>query len=146
MPDQFQQTDRLAYLIAKLHRFVHNGLESCLQEHGVSVEQWRVLETLSRREGYPMGELANAVLMNHPTLTKMIDGMVSRGLVHRAPDPSDQRRVLVYGTERGIVATQKLRSIVQEYERGLNELLNSAAMRNVESILDRAGAALAEQS
>ena len=92
-----------------------------------------------------MGELANAVLMNHPALTKMIDRMVSSGLVHRAPDPADQRRVLVYGTERGIVAMQKLRSIVAEYEGGLNRLLDPAAMRDVGAILDRATNALAEQ-
>ncbi|MCC0038823.1 MAG: MarR family transcriptional regulator [Brucellaceae bacterium] len=144
MPEQ-AQTDRLAYLIAKLHRFVNNGLESRLQEQGFTVEQWRVLETLSHRDGCPMGELANAVLMNHPALTKMIDRMVSSGLVHRAPDPADQRRVLVYGTERGIVAMQKLRSIVAEYEGGLNRLLDPAAMRDVGAILDRATNALAEQ-
>ena len=144
MPEQ-AQTDRLAYLIAKLHRFVNNGLESRLQEQGFSVEQWRVLETLSHRDGCPMGELANAVLMNHPALTKMIDRMVSSGLVHRAPDPADQRRVLVYGTERGIVAMQKLRSVVAEYEGGLNRLLDPAAMRDVGAILDRATNALAEQ-
>ena len=144
MPEQ-AQTDRLAYLIAKLHRFVNNGLESRLQEQGFTVEQWRVLETLSHRDGCPMGELANAVLMNHPALTKMIDRMVSSGLVHRAPDPADQRRVLVYGTERGIVAMQKLRSIVAEYEGGLNRLLDPAAMRDVRAILDRATNALAEQ-
>ncbi|MCO5058743.1 MAG: MarR family transcriptional regulator [Rhizobiaceae bacterium] len=144
MPEQ-AQTDRLAYLIAKLHRFVNNGLESRLQEQGFSVEQWRVLETLSHRDGCPMGELANAVLMNHPALTKMIDRMVSSGLVHRAPDPADQRRVLVYGTERGIVAMQKLRSIVAEYEGGLSRLLDPAAMRDVGAILDRATNALAEQ-
>ena len=144
MPEQ-AQTDRLAYLIAKLHRFVNNGLESRLQAQGFTVEQWRVLETLSHRDGCPMGELANAVLMNHPALTKMIDRMVSSGLVHRAPDPADQRRVLVYGTERGIVAMQKLRSIVAEYEGGLNRLLDPAAMRDVGAILDRATNALAEQ-
>ena len=144
MPEQ-AQTDRLAYLIAKLHRFVNNGLESRLQEQGFTVEQWRVLETLLHRDGCPMGELANAVLMNHPALTKMIDRMVSSGLVHRAPDPADQRRVLVYGTERGIVAMQKLRSIVAEYEGGLNRLLDPAAMRDVGAILDRATNALAEQ-
>ena len=144
MPEQ-AQTDRLAYLIAKLHRFVNNGLESRLQEQGFSVEQWRVLETLSHRDGCPMGELANAVLMNHPALTKMIDRMVSSGLVHRAPDPADQRRVLVYGTERGIVAMQKLRSVVAEYEGGLSRLLDPAAMRDVGAILDHATNALAEQ-
>ena len=76
MPDQ-QPTDRLTYLIAKLHRFTHGELEGRLQEHGASVEQWRVLEHLTRHDGCSMGELANNVLMNHPALTKMTDRMVS---------------------------------------------------------------------
>ena len=40
---------------------------------------------------------------------------------------------------------QKLRSIVAEYEGGLNRLLDPAAMRDVGAILDRATNALAEQ-
>lgn len=144
MPDR-SQTDRLTYLIAKLHRFAHNELESRLQEHGASVEHWRILETLVGRGGYSMGELANAVLMNHPALTKMIDRMVSGGLVHRAPDPADQRRVRVYATDRGTVLTGKLRPIVQAHEKALNRILGTTATRAIETILNDASEALTEQ-
>lgn len=145
MPKQLP-TDRLTYLIAKLHRFVHGELESRLQEHGASVEQWRVLEQLGGRDGYSMGELANAVLMNHPALTKMIDRMVSNGLVHRAPDPADQRRVLVYATDRGAVLAERLRPIVNEHEQQVNRIWGRADAGELETLLNNASKALTEQA
>ena len=42
-----------------------------------------------------MGELAEAVLLNHPTLTKMVDRMVSDALVYRVQDADDRRKVLM---------------------------------------------------
>lgn len=143
MSDQ-HHTDRLTYLIAKLHRFTHSELESRLQEHGASVEQWRVLERLDGHDGCSMGELASDVLMNHPALTKMTDRMVSNGLVHRAPDPSDQRRVLVYATDRGAVLTERLRPIVKAHEKALSDLLGGTATREIEALLKGASAALRE--
>ena len=145
MPDQ-AQTDRLTYLIAKLHRFAHNGLEGRLQEHGASVEHWRVLERLAGRNGHSMGELANAVLMNHPALTKMIDRMVSGGLVHRAPDPADQRRVLVYATDRGIVLAERLRPIVEAHEKDLSRAFGGSGAHGIGSMLQDASDALKEQA
>ena len=82
----------LTYLLARAHRRLHSGLETELQKDELTVEQWRVLEVLSDREGRSMGTLAELVLMNHPALTKMADRMVVNGLIHRAPDPQDQRR------------------------------------------------------
>ena len=40
---------------------------------GVPVEQWRILKLLAEKNGRPMSELTQAALLNHPTLTKMID-------------------------------------------------------------------------
>jgi DNA-binding MarR family transcriptional regulator len=140
------QTDRLTYLVAELHRFAHNGLEARLQEHGSSVEQWRVLETLEGRSGFSMGELANAVLMNHPALTKMIDRMVSNGLVHRAPDPADQRRVLVYGTDRGMALVGRLRPVVRAHEKALDSLLGETVARQIGTILNGVSDALKEHA
>lgn len=145
MADQ-QHTDHLTYLIAKLHRFSHGELESRLHEHGSSVEQWRVLERLAGRDGCSMGELAGDVLMNHPALTKMTDRMVSNGLVHRAPDPADQRRVLVYVTDRGAVLADRLRPIVAAHEEALGQLLGGTTARDIEAQLKGASAALREQA
>jgi hypothetical protein len=48
-----------------------------------------------------MGELAELVLLNHPTLTKMIDRMVSDSLVYRVQDADDRRKVLMFSSDRG---------------------------------------------
>jgi len=127
-------SDYLAYLVAQTHRKLHGDLEKNLQTEGVSVEQWRMLEVLGDRKGLSMGEIADMVLMNHPALTKMTDRMVARGLVHRAPDPQDQRRVLVYMTERGRELVDRVRSLVVEQDAALEEHLGekgSAALRKL---------------
>jgi len=127
-------SDQLAYLVAQTHRKLHGDLERALQSEGISVEQWRMLELLSDRDGRSMGEIAELVLMNHPALTKMTDRMVARGLVHRALDPQDQRRVLVYVTDLGSELFARVRREVEQQNSALEEHLGakgSAALRKL---------------
>ena len=84
----------LANLLAQANRQISSQLEEQFRAEGIPIEQWRVLEVLSAGRGYAMSELAQAVLMNLPTLTKTIDRMVSANLVHRKPDAKDRRKVL----------------------------------------------------
>lgn len=101
-------TEYLAYLLAQADRQVNRQLDARLKASGVPVEQWRILKVLSDKNGSSMGDLANAVLMNHPTLTKIIDRMVSNALVYRRPDAADGRRVLIYLSDRGRALVSEL--------------------------------------
>jgi DNA-binding MarR family transcriptional regulator len=58
--------------------------------------------------------------MNHPALTKLMDRIVSRGWVHRAADPADSRRVLVYITDAGLALAARLRARVAEYHDAID--------------------------
>jgi DNA-binding MarR family transcriptional regulator len=145
VPTKLQQ-DQFTYLIAKVHRFVHNKLEARLQKEGVSVEQWRVLEELGSQSGRSMGELANTVLMNHPALTKMLDRMVSVGLVHRAADPEDQRRVLVYISDRGLVLLERLRPKVRAHEEAIAEILGKSNIGGLTALLENASSMAMENA
>lgn len=109
-------SDHLSYLLAQANREINRQLESRLRKEGVPVEQWRVLTILSDGKGHSMGELADAVLLNHPTLTKMIDRMVSDALVYRVQDPSDRRRVLMHLSDRGKTLAKRLTSLAQRQE------------------------------
>ena len=60
-----------------------------------------MLRHLSDALGHSMGEIAEQLEMNPPTLTKLIDRMVGKSLVQRAADPEDSRRVLVYAPTPG---------------------------------------------
>jgi DNA-binding MarR family transcriptional regulator len=94
-----------------------------------------MLEVLSDRQGRSMGEIAEIVLMNHPALTKMTDKMVARGLVHRAPDPADQRRVVVYITDIGLELAERVKDRVDGQNSVLEENLGPRKTAELRKLL-----------
>jgi DNA-binding MarR family transcriptional regulator len=133
-------TEHLAYLLAQANREINRQLELRLSKEGVPVEQWRILEVLSDGSGHSMGELADAVLLNHPTLTKMIDRMVSDTLVYRVQDPNDRRKVLMFISDRGNALSKKLNSFAVDQEEHILESYGdkstSELKRLLESLID----------
>jgi MarR family transcriptional regulator, organic hydroperoxide resistance regulator len=121
----------LAYLLAQANRQMSARLEPVLAEEGVQIEHWRILEVLSDEQGRSMGELAERVLMNHPALTKTMDRMVSRGLVHRRADPGDSRRVLVYITDNGLELMARLRERVDQHH---DDVTAAVGLRKAEQL------------
>jgi DNA-binding MarR family transcriptional regulator len=107
----------LAYLLSSAERSVNRGLAAVLAAEGVSVEQWRILQALADGRGHSMGDLAEAVLMPHPTLTKAVDRLVEAALVYRGHDPSDRRRVAVYLADRGGDLLARLEGGLAEHHR-----------------------------
>ncbi|WP_328685398.1 MarR family transcriptional regulator [Streptomyces sp. NBC_01261] len=91
----------LAHLLSHAERRLGLRMTAVLAEENCSVEQWRVLSVIADGKGHPMTEIADQVLMPAPSLTKLVDRMVADNLVHRRPDHSDRRRVLLHLTPRG---------------------------------------------
>jgi DNA-binding MarR family transcriptional regulator len=91
----------LSYLLSEAERQLNRQLAAGLSAEGVSVEQWRILRALSDGHGHSMTDLAEAVLMPHPTLTKAVDRRVDDAVVYRRQDTTDRRRVAVYLSDLG---------------------------------------------
>lgn len=128
-------TEQLAYLIASANRQLEEELADRLKPEGVPVERMRILEILSVRDGVPMGELAAAVLVDGPTLTKIIDRMVSESLVFRAPDPRDRRRVLIHLAPRGRLLHERLVGIAADQQKRLLEKLAGSKAEQLKALL-----------
>ncbi len=127
--------ESLAYALTQAHRQFRDQFETAFRAHGADVEQWWVLKALDQGRGRSMGELADAVLMNHPTLTKLIDRMVSSALVYRVPDPTDRRRVLIFRSERGNALCDELTAIAQKLDTALVGRLGRAETRQLKTLL-----------
>lgn len=126
--------DQLAYMIASVNRQLEAELEERLRPGGVPIEQYRILEVLDASEPCAMGEIASQSLIEPPTLTKIIDKMVADGLVYRAPDPNDRRRVLILTAPGGKALFKRLRGVSTAQEQRLTDLLESdraAELRNL---------------
>jgi DNA-binding MarR family transcriptional regulator len=77
------------------------GLALALSEEGATIDQWRVMRPLADGSGHLMGELAETLLIPHPTLTRIMDGLVDASLVYRRQSTTDRRKVAVHLSRRG---------------------------------------------
>lgn len=99
-PDRFVD-DYLLYLLARGSHALSSEFHAKLRKEGVSVPVWRVLSTLSGSPGETVTGLAEACLLQQPTMTKLLDRMVRDGMVKRMPDARDRRVVRIQALPRG---------------------------------------------
>ncbi len=64
-----------------------------LAAHGISEQQWRVIRVLAEQGAMDATELADRANILAPSLTRMLRSMTGRGLVLRAKDGQDARRL-----------------------------------------------------
>lgn len=79
----------------------------------VSLGQLAALGTVSHQGPMSAGELAEHERVQPPSMTKIISALEERGLVTRAPHPTDGRQVVIDATDAGrelILSTRKLRT------------------------------------
>lgn len=109
----------LSYALAAAHRMVSQSLSARLKKHGIQIEAWRVMECLDTDGKITMGELAKRALLNPPALSKLVDRMVSDGLVHRQISVTDQRQINLLLTPLGRMRMLQLREDVEDEDRSL---------------------------
>ena len=81
----------------------------------LSVPQFATLAFLSRNEGACLSDAAEHFGLRLPSMSKMIDGLVARGLVLRRINPADRRRVTLALSERGGDALQVAREATRVF-------------------------------
>ncbi|WP_207539768.1 MarR family winged helix-turn-helix transcriptional regulator [Sabulicella rubraurantiaca] len=134
--------DYLLYLMARASHAISAEFHATLRRAGIQVPVWRVLASLSgSTTGETVTGLAEACLLQQPTMTKLLDRMVRDGLVKRMPDARDRRVVRIAMTPRGEATVRDLLVSAKAHEaellsrfpdigaNRLKELLRSMAAR-----------------
>ena len=135
MPDQ-DISQYLAYLLASAHRRMRIGIGNCIAGEEFTEEHWRILHVLSDEQGRSMGELAELVLLNGPALTKNTDKLVSLGVVQRAADPLDNRKVLLLITDLGLEVVARLGARVDAHHDSIEEALGTRKTQQLKRLLE----------
>lgn len=105
--------ESLAGLRHALRRFLHFSQEAA-RGAGIPPQQHQALLAIKGfpgREEVSIGELAERLHVKHHSAVGLIDRLVQRGLVRRAPAADDRRRVLVSLTARGEALIEKLSAV-----------------------------------
>jgi DNA-binding MarR family transcriptional regulator len=80
-------------------------------EPGLSDTQLAALAALERHSVMTPGELADHEKVQPPSMTRVIAVLEERGLVRRAPHPTDRRQVVLTVTEQGRTVVHQSRRL-----------------------------------
>jgi DNA-binding MarR family transcriptional regulator len=135
-------------LIAYGHR-LDTVREALAAIAGVSPAQYEILMLVSRAEGLPVGEVAARLHRSGAFITIEANKLAERGVLEKAADPADGRRVLLRTARKGQEILQRLAPFQVRINDVLFEQLGARRFRELRALLremvasgDRAAALL----
>jgi homoprotocatechuate degradation regulator HpaR len=79
-----------------------------LAEHDITEQQWRVIRILAERGMIDASEMADRAFILAPSLTRIIRSLEERGIISKAKDDNDGRRVLLQITPAGLAIIEEV--------------------------------------
>ena len=86
---------------------------------GISGVQYEILMRVSRADGLPVGEVAARLHRSGAFITIEANKLVAAGILEKASDPADGRRVLLRCSSKSLQLLEKL----APYQRRINDVL-----------------------
>lgn len=123
--------------LATTSKLVGRAFNRALGEAGGSVPVWLILSSLKGERWRTQQDLARAVGIEGPTLTRHVDALERDGLVTRRRDTGDRRAVRVELTEAGEALHAELLRAVIAFNRRLRRGLAEEDIIRLRELLDR---------
>jgi MarR family transcriptional regulator, transcriptional regulator for hemolysin len=123
--------------LANTSKAVSRAFNDRLAEAGSSVPVWLILSSLKSNERRTQLDLARAVGIEGPTLTRHLDRLEENGIVRRVRDGNDRRAVRVELTAEGERLFQTLRQAVIAFNRELTGGLTEPELERMRKTLAR---------
>jgi MarR family transcriptional regulator for hemolysin len=113
--------NNLLYHLGRLTRHWRQVLDSEFQSSGLTDATWRPLLHLQiLGDGVHQKDLAASIGIEGPSLVRLLDTLVTKGLILRSEDVTDRRAKKLYLTTEGELLVAQIRETVANLE---NEIL-----------------------
>ena len=123
-------TDRFVELVEQVDQRMHYQTPDEWADLELTIPQIRALALL-QQEDQRMGSISNYLGSTLSSATSIIDRLVDKGLVERAPDPEDRRVVICRLTPTGREAVEQFWRIGRLRIVSLAEKLNATELEQV---------------
>lgn len=108
---------------------------------GITVDQWGVLLLLAESDGALSNtQLAERMVKDKPTMTRMVDVLVRKSLVVRRADKQDRRQQQISLTAKGKTTARKAEPIVDRIRKEVGSALTKAQRESLIECLERLNA------
>ena len=101
--DTFELEKSVGFLINRTAVFLKRELQEAFRSRGITVtaEQFAVINRLWEQEGQSQVQLAERTFKDKPNVSRMIEVLEKKGIVHRGQSATDRRAHELYLTDKG---------------------------------------------
>jgi DNA-binding MarR family transcriptional regulator len=109
------QQEEIATEIRDIQRLLSKLLLEVIANQNNITEQQRAVLKIIAKKPMQMNELGRELMVSSPTITSLIDRMEKKGLVKRAEDCKDRRKIEIQLTPEGKKLYEKAREQFREF-------------------------------
>lgn len=108
-------------LIERTAKVMKQAVQRKLKElnAGITVDQWLILDLLSRESGLSQLQIAEKTFKDPPTVTRIVELLSKKKLIRREVDREDKRRFKVYLTSSGQSKIQEILPTIETFRAAL---------------------------
>jgi len=131
--DQLKLENQLCFPFYAASRLITRAYQEDLDALGITYPQYLVMMVLWENEETAVNAIAEKLILNTNTVTSLLKRMETMGLITRTPSKTDQRKVMVGLTEKGIKMREEAAEIpfrllqrlkIEPSEQGLQDFIN----------------------
>lgn len=121
----------------KMMRLTFNRLLLLHPEAEVTVDQWILINILHKYGVLSQQALGEYTFKDAPTVTRMIDLMVEKGLVTRQADVKDRRKFNISLTDTGTKMFKISEKVAHEFRASAYEGIHDSELETLDTILKK---------
>lgn len=100
-PDPLHLDQQFCFAVYSTMHALNRTYKPLLERLGITYPQYIVLLVLWERDGVPVGEIGEKLMLDSSTLTPLLKRMEAAGIIRRTRNPDDERQVLIALTGEG---------------------------------------------
>ncbi|HEX2889698.1 MarR family winged helix-turn-helix transcriptional regulator [Vineibacter terrae] len=127
----------IPYLLNRAGARIAQSFSDEMRALGTTLQAWRVLAALRDRDGPRVSELSDRTSIEISTLSRVLDGMETQGLITRRRAADDGRVVTLHVAPAGRRLTDRIVPIAKRYERVAITGLSSSETETLKHLLRR---------
>lgn len=131
--------ETLDHIISTTVQNIKNSLfrEFKAKNHNITTEQWSVLAKLHHEDGVFQKQIADSLMKDKPTTTRILDLLEKKNLIIRISDDKDRRKFRVYLTQDGKNIVKELVPIAKSFQDRLKDGLLDKELEHFYEILEK---------
>lgn len=100
--DQLKLSNQICFPVYAASRLITKEYQPHLDQFGITYPQYLVLLILWETNPIPVNEIAKKMILNTNTVTPLLKRMETHGWIRREKHDSDERKVWIHLTEKGM--------------------------------------------